>query len=219
MRRPIGLIAGVIALLVASPAAFASDETAKTGPKRALTAKEQAEKAVRRACEAKICEVIASGDPVGEDVTCDIVKSWPEEEIVEMLGGRINWPWGGAMCQSKIRLPRMSLVKAMTEASYEVTLPTQKARCELAQDEDGDPFVIEAAAAPKVKFENGKASEAQVNWDEVSSPLTLYPLIYGGTALDNSTNVLGPEMVRLVNEFTRKKCAQMRVELQRGSPN
>jgi hypothetical protein len=218
MRRFIGLVVGAF-VLAANPAVFASDESAESAPKRELTPKEQAEKAVRRACEAKICDIVASGDPSGEDVTCDLVKSWHEEEIVKMLGGRINWPWGGAMCQSKIQLPRMSLVKAMTEAAYEVTLPKQTARCELAQDGDGDPFVIEVAVAPKVKFENGKASEAQVNWGEVSAPFALYPLIYAGTALDNSTNVLGPEMVRLVNDFTRKKCVQVRVELPRDRPN
>ena len=33
-----------------------------------------------------------------------------------------------------------------------------------------------------------------------------YALIYAGTGFDNSTNVLGPEVVRMVNEFTGKKC-------------
>ena len=32
------------------------------------------------ACKAKICEIIATRDPVGEDVSCDIVKTWREED-------------------------------------------------------------------------------------------------------------------------------------------
>ena len=37
-----------------------------------------------------------------------------------------------------------------------------------------------------------------------------YALIYAGTGFDNSTNVLGPEVVRMVNEFTGKKCKRLK---------
>ena len=46
-----------------------------------------------------------------------------------------------------------------------------------------------------------------------------YPLIYAGTGLDNSTNVLGPEVVRLVNGFITKKCAELKAELSTGKAN
>ena len=36
-------------------------------------------------------------------------------------------------------------------------------------------------------------------------------------ALDNSANVLGPEVVRMINEFTTKKCAKVKAEAP-GSP-
>jgi len=203
------LLAGLIALLALGQTAGAQDQTLE----------EQAEKEARKACEAKICDIIATRDPTGEDVTCDIVKTWSEQDIVKMLGGRINWPWGSAMCQSKVTLERGPLAKAMSEPSYEMTMPTQTARCFLSQKEGGDPYVVEIAVAPKVKFENGKAAEAQVNWGTASAPMMVYPLIYAGTALDNSANVLGPELVRLVNEFTAKKCAQVKAELPRGTPD
>jgi hypothetical protein len=44
-------------------------------------------------------------------------------------------------------------------------------------------------------------------------------LIYAGTGLDNSANVLGPEVVRMVNEFTTKKCAEVRAEAPIESKN
>ena len=40
-----------------------------------------------------------------------------------------------------------------------------------------------------------------------------YALIYAGTGFDNSTNVLGPEVVRMVNEFTGKKCKRLKDDL------
>ena len=42
--------------------------------------------------------------------------------------------------------------------------------------------------------------------------MLVYALIYAGTGADNSTNVLGPQVVRMVNEFTGKKCAEVRKE-------
>jgi hypothetical protein len=51
------------------------------------------------------------------------------------------------------------------------------------------------------------------------APLLIYPLIYAGTGLDNSANVLGPEVVPLVNVFATKKCAEVKVELPADKSN
>ena len=132
-----------------------------------------------------------------------------------MLGDRISWPWGKAVCQSKLEVKRRPLSRAMSDDSYEMSMTPQKVRCTLSQKTEGDPYVVEIALAPRAKFENGKAVEAQVNWGEASAPMFIYPLIYAGTALDNSANVLGPEVVRMINEFTTKKCAEVKAELPR----
>ena len=68
--------------------------------KRVLTPEEKAEKEARKACKTKICDIIATRDPNGEDVTCDIVKTWREEDIVKMLGGRSAGPAAG-LCASR----------------------------------------------------------------------------------------------------------------------
>ena len=184
-----------------------------------LTPEEKAEKEMRKACKIKVCAILASKDPQGEDVACDIVKTWREADITKMLGGRINWPWGKAVCEFKLALKREPLARAMNEPSYEVTLPSQNVRCSVAQKGGADPYAIEMSVAPKVKFENGKATEAAVNWGEASAPMLIYPLIYAGTGFDNSNNVLGPEVVRMVNEFTTKKCAEVKSELPGAAPN
>ena len=183
-----------------------------------LTPEEQAEKDARKECKKKICDIIATREPNGDDVACDIVKTWREEDIVKMLGGKINWPWGKAVCQSKLEMKRAPLAKAMSEPEYEIVMPAQKVRCTLAQKEQGEPYAIDITLAPKVKFKDGKASEATLNWGEASAPMFIYPLIYAGTGLDNSTNVLGPEVVHLVNEFTTKKCTEVKAEAPAATP-
>jgi hypothetical protein len=46
-----------------------------------------------------------------------------------------------------------------------------------------------------------------------------YALIYAGTGLDNSTNVLGPEVTRMVNEFTTRKCKKLKDDLPSNTRN
>jgi len=59
----------------------------------------------------------------------------------------------------------------------------------------------------------GKAASAHVNWGEAKAPMLAYALIYANTRLDNSTNVLGPEATRIVNEFTSGKCKKLKDDL------
>jgi hypothetical protein len=84
---------------------------------------------------------------------------------------------------------------AMSEDAHEIVMPAPKVRSTLAPKAEGEPYTIEATLAPKVKFENGKATEATINWGEATAPLLIYPLVYAGTGLDNQTNVLGPVVV------------------------
>jgi len=189
-----------------------SDLGEQVTSKRVLTAEEKAEKLARRACKIEICDILATKEPQGPDIACDIVKTWRADDIVKMLGGRINWPWGKAVCQSKLRLKRAPLAKAMSAGSAKVEMEQHGVRCSLYQD-GGKPYVVEIAMSPAVTFKNGKATKAQINWGEVSAPMLIYPLLYAGTGLDNSSNVLGPEVVRMVNEFTGKECAKVKDEL------
>jgi hypothetical protein len=227
----------VVAVLAASSVAHAAEESRPQSPsaeapsppdeqspaegvaeeKRVLTPEEFAEKEARKECKKKICDIIATRDLEGEDISCDIVKTWREEDITKMLGDQMSWPWGKAVCQSKLDLKREPLAKAMSVANYAIVMPLQKARCTLAQRE-GEPYVVEVAFTPKVTFKDGKAVEAALNWGEASAPLLIYPLVYAGTGFDNSTNVLGPQVVRMINEFTTKKCTEVRVELPSAKP-
>jgi hypothetical protein len=232
MPFALGLVIAIILLLSpplaaeegAAPsegAAATAGESASPGvadEKRVLTPEELAEKEARRACKKKICDIIATRDPEGEDISCDIVKTWREEDIVKMLGGRISWPWGKAVCQSTLELKRRPLALAMSENAHDIAMAPQKVRCTLAQKTEDAPYVVEITLAPRAKFENGKAVEAQVNWGEASAPMFIYPLIYAGTGLDNSANVLGPEVVRMINEFTTKKCAEVKAEAPAANP-
>jgi hypothetical protein len=178
---------------------------------RGETPEERAEKAAREACKIEICDIIETREQQGADIACDIGWTWRAEEIVNALGGRFDWTWGQAACQTEVKVERAPLAKAMSSPRASLKGETHKVRCAIRQD--GKPYVIEVELSPRVTFKNGKATEAKVNWGEVSAPAAIYPLLYAATGLDNSTNVLGPEIVRQVNKFVRKDCAEMAGEL------
>lgn len=215
MRYATGLLtAAICAVLGASTIALAQDaDDYVTGkPIGAPTAEEKAEKQARKACKIEICDIVATREQQGPDVACDIAWTWREAEIIDALGGHVDWPWGKLVCQTALRLERAPLAKAMSEQRYNIAMQTQTVRCSL-HHKDGKPYVVEISLAPRVTFKNGKATDASVNWGEVTAPSAIYPLLYAATSLDNSTNALGPEVVRQVNKFTREDCADVEDEL------
>jgi hypothetical protein len=212
MTQRFALVAVALLLLgTSAPDLAAEDLGPQVTSKRKPTPEEQAQKQAREACKIEICDIVETREAQGPDITCDIGWTWRAEEIVDALGGRVDWVWGKAACQSTVRLERAPLANAMSAPSASVTTDMHKVRCAIQQD--GKPYVIEVELAPRVTFKNGKATDAKVNWGEVSAPAAIYPLLYAATGLDNSTNALGPEVVRQVNKFARKDCAEVKDEL------
>ncbi len=177
-----------------------------------LTPEEKAEKEARKACKIEICDIIATREPMGPDIACDIKKTWQADSLTKMLGDQFSWPWGRAVCQSKLNLPRADLAAAMLETETTIKMDQFAVSCELHTGE-GEPYVVESELSPEVTFKNGKAVSASINWGDVSAPLVIYPVLYAGTGLDNRSNLLGSEVVEMVNEFTYKKCAEVKDEL------
>jgi hypothetical protein len=103
MAFRLALITAFLAL-AGSTAAVAGDEgrsapatTAEPQPAasaEALTPEEKVEKEARKACKIEICDVLATNDPAGPDISCDITKTWREAAITKILGGKFDWPWG-----------------------------------------------------------------------------------------------------------------------------
>jgi hypothetical protein len=191
--------------------AFAEDLGPQMHSNRGETAAEKADEAAREACKIEICDIVATRETQGSNVACDIGWTWRGEEIVDALAGRVDWAWGQAVCQTQVTVNRAPLANAMSARHATIKGDMHLVRCTVAQD--GKPYVIEVALAPRVTFKNGKATDAKVNWGDVSAPAAIYPLLYAATGLDNSANVLGPEVVRQVNKFIRKDCAEIEDEL------
>ncbi len=208
MTRCVPTLAAVVVALASIPA-VALD----LGPqlRSKASAEDRAEKKAREACKIEICDIVSTREVNGPDVACDVGWSWQAEEIAETLGGRIDWTWGRAVCRTDLRLERAALANAMRSPRASIEAGTHTVACTL-QDE-GTSHEIEIELSPRISFKNGRATEARVNWGDVSAPAAIYPLLYAATGLDNTTNLLGPEAVRQVNKFIVKDCAAVKDEL------
>jgi hypothetical protein len=179
-----------------------------------LTAEELAEKESRKACKIQICDIFRSRKTSGEQIACPIIKTWREEAIKDMVtGGKIGWRWGKVFCEFNLRLAQADLAKVVNEPSYELRVPTHTINCKVDRKKDGKMHKISVGIAPVVKFKNGKAIEAHMNWGKVEAPILFKSLIWPGVKLDNKVNVIGGKMVKMVNGFMTKKCDQVASEL------
>ena len=210
-------------MIISSLPAFAEDTSQSTSPSEATTpapdagkpeptAEERADKQSRKACKVKICAILASR--IRKATTCHATSSRPGVRLTSprCSAARSIGRGAKAVCQSKLEVKRESLVKAMTEASYEVVMPEQKVRCTLAQKKEGDPYPVEVSIAPKVAFEDGKAVNARLNWGEATPAHARLCLDLCRDWTRQFGQLLGPEVVHMMNKFTTKKCAKLKDE-------
>lgn len=194
--------------------AIAQDKASAETPakkKRVLTPEEKKEKEQRKACKIQMCDVLYSKKAEGPDISCDIIKTWREEDVEEMVtGGKIDWPWGSAKCTTKLNVSREMLAKAASGDAYVGKLKPHTVACTLDRKSEGKTYDVTVGIAPEVTFEKGKAVKAQINWGKIEAPMLAYGVIWPGAKLDNSLNAMGGKVVQMVNEFMTTKCDEIK---------
>lgn len=201
---------------IASGPAQGADEPAKSAdavvaPLK-LTPEEVAERDARKGCKIKICSAFLLKQ-AGEDVACNVVKSWRKEQLDRMVKkARVSWPWGRVQCTADLKLPRDQMIKAMDEPAFDLVLEKHTVSCTVARDKE--PATINFSFAPKVKFKNGKAVKASLNWGKIEAPTLIKGAMWTATATDNTFNVLQSSLVKDINDFVGEKCPKIKDELE-----
>ena len=225
LTRPLAA-AAVGAFLLAAPAVAqdqpqavpaAAETTAKTDAKPSdsppdveLTAEEKAEKEARKACKVALCQAFHSKTPDGADIACNVVKSWRKEQLGKLVGKlKVSWPYGGVRCNSTVNVKRADLVMAMTEDKLDVKLDKHSVACVVEREKEA-PTDIKFDFSPTVTFEKGKATKAKINWGKVEAPTLIKTALWTATAADNTVNILSSTLVEDINDFTSKKCEEVK---------
>jgi hypothetical protein len=176
-----------------------------------LTPAEIAEKAARKGCKVNICSAFLLKKP-GDDISCNVIKSWRKSQLDAMAKkARVSWPWGPVKCTADLKLPRDQMIKAMDEPSFELTLEKHTVSCVVQREKE--PASIKFSFAPKVKFKDGKAVKASLNWGKIEAPTLIKGAMWTATATDNTFGVLQSTLVEDINNFVGKKCPEIKSEL------
>lgn len=202
------LAVALLATAWAGPAMATGD--AKVAPLK-LTPEEVAEREARKGCKIKICSAFLLKKP-GEDVACNVIKSWRKSQLDAMVKkARVSWPWGPVKCTADIKLPRDQMIKAMDEPAFQLKLEKHTVSCVVQREKE--PAKIKFSFAPEVRFKDGKATKASLNWGKIEAPTLIKGAMWTATATDNTFGVLQSTLVEDINEFIATKCTAIKSEL------
>ncbi|HRY07198.1 MAG TPA: hypothetical protein P5114_08755 [Hyphomicrobiaceae bacterium] len=183
-----------------------------------LTPEEKAEREARKSCKVELCRAFRNPGEAGGNITCSIPKSWRKTQLDKMVSkAKVSWPWGPVHCNANIDVERAMLVKAMSEAKYDLKLKTHHVSCTVAREEKEDAK-IDIDFAPTVTFEKGKAVKAKINWGQLSAPTLLKGAMWTATGTDNTFNVLQSTLVEDINDFITKKCDEVKDDWSKPAP-
>ncbi|MEZ5775124.1 MAG: hypothetical protein R3D33_10610 [Hyphomicrobiaceae bacterium] len=159
-----------------------------------------------KACEKDLCEIILKKDQ-GADLACSLSKTWAKDKIKDGVSAKsIDWSLGDARCGVELSVQRDVLLKALSEPSYELTIPEHQVKCEIEGD-DGIT-TVSMTLAPKLTFENGQATKASLGIGNVEAPAVLKGAIWSVAKVEEYFGLFQGQLVEEINEFVQKKCAK-----------
>jgi hypothetical protein len=207
----VAVAAGLVWTWPALAQAPKSDGASLSSKTEDLTPEELKEREARKACKVAICDAFHNRK-AGNDIACHVMKSWRKEQLTKLVEkAKVSWPWGRVVCSTDIKLKRDLLIKAMTEPKYEAALDKHQVTCQIEREKDGN-VDIKFEFAPKVRFENGKAQSATLNWGQIEAPTVVKGAMWTATATDNTFNVLQSTVVEDINDFVDNKCLEVKDE-------
>ena len=205
LRRPIaspkkgwrarwfGLGAGIFALIAAA------------SPGRALE-EPPGEAAELKACEKRVCTMILEKNPKGDDLKCDVQKTWAKSTLEEGKSKGVSWGFGDARCKANIKLDRADIIAALTQPKHTIRIPAQQVNCVIEREGEIKPLTIKLA--PKLTFRNGKADKVWINLESIEGPADVKSTIWTAAKLEDTIGIFHRPMLKSIDKFVHKQCAK-----------
>jgi hypothetical protein len=189
----IGLAAGALALLACTGSAQALEEP-------------PGEAAELKACEKRICTMILEKNPKGEDLKCDVQKTWAKSTLEGGEKKGVSWGFGDARCKADIKLERADIIGALTKPKHTIRIPAQEVHCVIEREGEIKPLVIKLA--PKLTFKNGKADKVWINLENIEGPSDVKTTIWTAAKLEDSIGIFHRPMLKSIDKFVYKQCTK-----------
>ena len=179
--------------------------TALLGASSALALDEQSGEAkLIKSCEERLCTMLLRKDPRGDDLKCELTKTWAESTIKEAESHTLKWGYGDARCSVQLHISRATIVTALTAPEYAFEVPPHTADCVVEQD--GDARTVKATLAPKITFKNGKAEKVWVNLKGIKGPVGIKTSLWLAASLNDNVGLFHRPMLKSINRFIDRYC-------------
>ena len=177
---------------------------AASGPALALDEAPK-EKDILEACEQSLCELLVKRETTGDDLKCDLTKTWGKDKIKSGVEGKkLTWSMGDARCSVSLAAKRQTIVDALTKPEFELKLDPHKVKCEIEREKE--VTVINISLAPKLQMKDGKAVKAWLGISNIEAPAAIKGAIWTVAQMEDSFGVFHSDLIKEVNKFVSEKC-------------
>jgi hypothetical protein len=167
---------------------------------------QRGEEAAIKACDLRLCTILTKKDPKGEDLRCNLTKTWARSTIKEADSHKLSWNFGDAQCTVSINLSRARLVEVLTGDGRKFFVPPHTANCIVEQD--GKREKVTATVSPKIYFNDGKAEKVWVNLTAVEGPANITATLKTAAYLADNLGLFHRRMIKSINKYIERHCAQ-----------
>src|SRR5262245_5393036 len=88
-----------------------------------------------KVCEKRACTMILGKPTTGDDLKCDVQKTWAKSSLKGGESKGVSWGFGDARCTANIKLSRADIVGALTQPKYTIKVPRHTVNCVVERDQ------------------------------------------------------------------------------------
>ena len=177
---------------------------------------QRGEAAAIKACDKRLCTILVQKNAKGDDLRCNLTKTWARSTIKEADSHKLSWAFGDAQCSVDINLSRAVLVSALTEDRRKLRVPPHTVNCVIEQD--GKLEKVTATLAPKIEFRDGKAEKVWVNLTNVEGPAGIKATMQTAAQLADTLGLFHRRMIKSINRYVERHCPKTFPQLVSTTP-
>ncbi len=159
-----------------------------------------------KACEKSLCTMILEKEPKGDDLSCDIQKTWAKDSLEGGKSKGMSWGFGDARCHVDLSLSRADLIAALTRPKHTVRVPAHDVNCVVIRE--GEERPVNLRVAPKLTFKRGRADKVWINLENIEGPADVRATVWTAANLEDTLGVFHRPLIRSINRFIHRRCEQ-----------
>ncbi len=164
------------------------------------------DKAKLRQCAKDICGMIVSKNAAGQDLNCELTKTWEKDEIQKGAESKkLSWGLGSAKCTVKINVKRADIVAAVSTPENTFKINKQSVSCEIGTEK----YPVSVTMAPELKMKDGAAKSVSLHMDDIKGATLIKGVVWTAATLEQNFGLLQGDMVREVNRFIQNQCPKI----------